>query len=92
MINDTKMSLRLFGLLAALIGLATLIWVGYNIFVEWQPQAKGNPLFSSLASVLLINVGIIWLKGKTMQEERIIIPRLVIIVWLILGLIYQFFR
>ncbi len=90
--NDFKITLRILGLLATLTGVAILIWIGYNVFIQWQPQAKGNPVFSSLVSVLLINVGIIWLRGKTMQEEKIIIPRVIIIAWLILGLVYQFFR
>ena len=92
MVNNTKILLKISGLFAILSGIAILTWIGYNVFIEWQPQAKGNPFLSSLVSVLLINVGTIWLRGKTMQEERIIIPRLVIIVWLVLGLVYQFFR
>ena len=92
MANDLKIILRIFGLLATLTGLAILTWIGYNVFIEWQPQAQGNPVFSSLVSILLINVGVIWLKGKTMQEGKIIIPRIVIMIWLVLGLVCQFFR
>ena len=90
--KDPQILLRTFGLLTALTGLAIFTWIVYNVFIEWQPQAKGNPVFSSLVSVLLINVGIIWLRGKTMQEEKIIIPQPVIIIWLVLGLVYQFFK
>ncbi len=90
--NNFKITLRIFGLLTTLIGVAILTWIGYNIFIQWQPQAKGNPVLASLVSVLLINVGIIWFRGKTMQEEKIVIPRVIIIVWLILSLVYQFFR
>ena len=91
MANDLKISLRIFGLLATLIGIGVLIWIGYNVFIEWQPEAKGNPILSSLVSALLINIGLIWLRGKTMQEGKIIFPRIVIAVWFVLGLAYQFF-
>ena len=92
MANNLRITLRILGLLATLTGVAILTWIGYNVFIEWQPQAQGNPVFSSLVSILLINVGVIWLKGKTMQEGRIILLRIVIAVWLVLGLVYQFLR
>lgn len=92
MANDLKIILRLLGLLATVTGLAIFAWIGYNIFIEWQPQAQGNPVFSSLVSLLLVNVGIIWLKGKTMQDGKIIIPKIVIIIWFVLGVAYQILR
>ena len=90
MAQNNRILLRILGLLTVIVGAAILTWIGYNIFVEWQPQARGNPFFSSLVSVLLINVGIIWVKGKTVQEEILSIPRPVIVIWTILALFYQF--
>jgi hypothetical protein len=56
---------RVFGVIALLMGSAILLWVGYNLFVEMQPEAKGkDPLLAVGFSVVLITVGIMWVRGK----------------------------
>ena len=87
-----KIILRLIGLLAIIFGVAILFWIGYNIFIAWQPEAKGNPIISSTVAILLINVGVIWLQGKTLEVNRIAIPRIMIVVLLVLSCLYEVVR
>ena len=56
---------RIFGVLILLIGSAILLWVGYNFFIEMQPEAQGrNPLPPIGLSGAMIYVGIMWIRGK----------------------------
>jgi hypothetical protein len=43
-----KILLRMSGFVVFLCGAAILLWIGYNVFIEWQPEAKGNPVLSFL--------------------------------------------
>jgi hypothetical protein len=56
---------RLLGVIALLMGSAILLWVGYNLFIERQPESKDmNPLPAIGFSVVLIVVGVLWVRGK----------------------------
>lgn len=56
---------RIFGVIALLMGSAILLWVGYNLFIEMQPEARGHsPLPAIGISVAMIIVGIMWIRGK----------------------------
>lgn len=50
-----------FGGLALLLGTLLLGWIGYNLLVELQPEAKRlNPLPALIFSGALIGVGVKW--------------------------------
>jgi hypothetical protein len=56
---------RVFGVVALLMGSAILLWIGYNLFIETQPEARGrNPILPIGVSVAMITVGIMWIRGK----------------------------
>jgi len=56
---------RILGTLAFLLGAAILGWVGYNYFIEMQPQAKGrNPIPALVFSTLAILLGLSWMRTK----------------------------
>ena len=55
----------IFGVIALLFGSAILLWVGYNIFIEMQPEARGrNPVPAIGVGSAMIYVGINWIRGK----------------------------
>lgn len=50
-----------FGGIALLLGTLLLGWIGYNLLVELQPEAKRlNPLPALIFSAALIGVGVKW--------------------------------
>jgi hypothetical protein len=51
----------IFGILAIAIGLAQLAWVGYNLFVERQPEWR-RPLIWSAVPFVMIVVGLGWFR------------------------------
>ena len=56
---------KMLGLMALVIGGMILAWIGYNYFVEMQPEAEGrNPLVPVLFSVCLLGYGFISLFSK----------------------------
>jgi hypothetical protein len=56
---------RVFGVIALFMGCAILLWVGYNLLIERQPEAQGrNPLPAIGVSIAMIWVGIMWVRGK----------------------------
>ena len=55
---------RLLGGIVLLLGIVLVLWIGYNLFVSMQPQARGrNPIPAMLVSAGLISVGIKWVRG-----------------------------
>jgi hypothetical protein len=53
------------GIIALIMGAAILLWVGYNLFIERQPQAEGmNPLPGVIVSLAFLFVGIAWVRGR----------------------------
>ena len=59
--------LRLLGLSAILIGGAMILWIGYNFFIERQPETEGkNPILGILVALGLIRVGMVWIRGRTL--------------------------
>lgn len=59
----------LFALLTVAIGLAIIVWVLYNTFIERQPQYSGGFLTFGVAPVMLV-VGIAWLKRTLVRREQ----------------------
>ena len=84
-----KIFLRIIGFLAFLLGVTIVLWIGYNVFIEWQPEAKGNPILSFAVSILMMNVGILWMQGKTLQEAGLTIPRKFMGALLITAILYE---
>ena len=53
-----------------LLGLGLLGWIGYNLLLEMQPEAKGrNPIVPIIISIGLIIVGGEWLLTKREQSK-----------------------
>lgn len=49
---------RILGVIAFLMGLALLCWIGYNLFIERLPEAQGrNPLLPVLFAIGLLYAG-----------------------------------
>ena len=49
---------KVLGLLIAAAGVVLLAWIGYNLFVEMQPEARGrNPVGPAVFALVLIGVG-----------------------------------
>jgi hypothetical protein len=62
-----RILVRVFGVLAVLIGIGSLAWIAYNLVIEKQPDFKQDTpslLLSSLVAVIFIVVGIGWLRRK----------------------------
>jgi len=60
-----------FGSLAVLIGVAIIVWVGYNWLIERQPQFSGSRIFPSLGiAPVTVAVGIYWLRGLRRNRQR----------------------
>jgi hypothetical protein len=58
---------RIFGVLAVLIGVSTLGWIAYNQLIEKQPGFKKDTpdlLLSAIVAVVFIIVGVGWLRRK----------------------------
>ena len=56
---------RVAGLFVLLLGLVLLCWVGYNLFVETLPEARGrNPLPAILFSLAFLYVGQKWIRNR----------------------------
>jgi hypothetical protein len=56
---------RILGVIALLMGSAILLWVGYNLLIETQPEARGrNPVLPIGVSVAMISVGVMLIRGK----------------------------
>ena len=54
---------RIAGVLVFLLGLVLLCWVGYNLLVAMQPEARGvNPLPAILISLAFLYVGQKWIR------------------------------
>jgi len=62
--------LRLLGGFSLLSGVAILVWVAYNVFIERQRQFTGMKSFTQLAvPVLLISFGWRWLRRPLESSE-----------------------
>ena len=60
---------KLIGILLLILGLALLIWIGYNLLIEMQPEAEGrNPLVAFALGVAMVITGIIKMRGKKKSE------------------------
>ena len=56
---------KLLGGLILFMGVALLLWLGFNFFISMQPEAQGcNPIPAVLVSAGLIFVGTKWIRGK----------------------------
>ncbi|GEM_PF-2471903 len=59
---------RIAGVFVLLLAAVLLGWIGYNLFVESMPEARGKSLLPALLFVAaLIYVGIRWIRGKTAE-------------------------
>ncbi|RCU52405.1 MULTISPECIES: hypothetical protein [Corallincola] len=57
---------KLFGIICLGLGLILGGWIGYNLFIEVQPEAEGrNPLLPIVLTIGLLYVGISRLKGDS---------------------------
>jgi hypothetical protein len=54
---------QLFGLLTFLFAAAVLLWVGYNVLIERQPEFKGPTLLVTMAMISLGSWDIALMKG-----------------------------
>ena len=62
-----RILVRIFGVLALLIGTSSLGWIVYNLVIERQPDFKddtGHILMSVAVAAIFIIVGVIWLRRK----------------------------
>jgi hypothetical protein len=60
----TGLPIRLLGAVSALIGVALVVWVVYNIFVERQAAFTGiHSVFQLAIPLLLIAVGLRWARN-----------------------------
>ena len=56
---------KIAGVFVLLLGLVLLCWVGYNLFVEMQPEARGvNPLPAIIFSLVFLYVGQKWIRNS----------------------------
>ncbi len=54
-----------FGVIALLMGSTILLWVGYNLLIERQPETQGrSPLPAIVVSAAMIFVGVKWVRGN----------------------------
>ncbi len=57
---------RVAGAFVLALGIIQLAWIGYNLFVNTLPAAKGrNPIVPILVSALFIYVGSKWIRNET---------------------------
>lgn len=57
---------RVLGGIILAFGIVLAIWVGYNVLIEMQPEARGkNPLSAILMAGAFIFVGFRWLQNKS---------------------------
>jgi hypothetical protein len=55
----------MWGVFLILFGSGLLVWVGYNLFIELLPAARGkNPLFAIVFGVGAVVVGVYRLRGQ----------------------------
>jgi len=60
---SSRMLRGIFGVLAIVIGLAIIVWIGYSEFVECLPQYTGFHWWEPLGMApLLISTGWYWLR------------------------------
>ena len=53
----------LFGSLAVIIGVAIILWVCYNLFIERQPEFTGSSLLPSFGiGAAMVAVSVYWLR------------------------------
>jgi hypothetical protein len=53
------------GVLVLLFGTVLLLWVGYNLFIETLPEARGrNPVPAMLLIAGCYYLGINWVRGR----------------------------
>ncbi len=65
-----KQGKRWAGLFVLLIGIALATWIGYNLLVEMQPEAKGrSPIGPSILAASCMYVGFNWLRGRKNTQE-----------------------
>ncbi len=56
---------KIFGVITVIIGISILAWIGYNYFIEMQPEAEGrNPIVPLIFSCTAIFVGSKQVLGK----------------------------
>lgn len=60
--------------MAILITSTVLIWVAFNLFIAKQPDFEQPSVFLIIMAVfayfLIFKVGLTWIKGKSLKEER----------------------
>ena len=62
-----RILVRIFGVLAVLIGTSTLGWIAYNLCIEKQNDFKDDTrriLMSAATGVIFVVVGVVWLRRK----------------------------
>ena len=61
---------RVGGGIMLFLGVVLLGWIGYNLFIEMQPQAQGrSPIGPSLFALTLTGVGFQWVRGKSVYPQ-----------------------
>jgi hypothetical protein len=59
---------RVGGVLCLFLAIALSCWIGYNLFVERLPAARGlNPLPALMLTAGLFYVGWKWIRGKVAE-------------------------
>ncbi len=62
---------RLIGVIALLMGLSLFAWLGYNLFIEMQPEAEGrSPIPASLLASAFVFVGARWTLRKRAPKSE----------------------
>jgi len=75
-----KVFLMISGAVCLFMGMTVILWIGYNFFIEMQPEARGSSggiistklhgIISVIAWLWVIYVGSIWMQGKTLKMKR----------------------
>jgi len=59
------------GYLLVFMGVALLLWIGYNLFVEMQPEAEGlSPRAGFALAVGMIGVGIARIRSQLRKRDN----------------------
>ncbi len=62
---------RVFGVIVLLMGLGLFAWIGYNLFIEMQPEAEGrSPIPASLLASAFVFVGARWTLRKRAPKSE----------------------
>jgi hypothetical protein len=56
---------RILGVFIFILGLCLAAWIGYNLFIQRQPEAQGrSPIAAIIMSLAFLFVGYKWMTAK----------------------------